>query len=972
MRTDDVSTSPTSRAAARCSRPRLALALALVIAALVPATSAHASLRAPGLLSPAPNVTVPSVPAITWGAVRGATQYEYQLAADRRFASIVLGSGKGRGTSRTANLAATLDKTIPDGDYFWRVRAIDKKARAGRWSRARSFTKSWATAPQLLGPSDALSVSWPSLPLVLSWSSVPYAAKYNVTIATDPQLSSPVLGSLASPQQTQATVFALPSTLAPGPYYWGVTPVDAEGIKGRPSRVGSFVWNWPTATPTRFTDLSDDPGVVDPQLSWDPAPGAARYEVEINPADGFPVGSKVCCTDLTIGTSLSPTKILGNNTYHWRVRAIDSDGNAGQWNVGPDFTKTFDQVAGQSSITGLRVGDNTTDKLPGSPPSTSSPVIQWDPVPGATGYEVQGYPWTGTGCDVTNSDTTKTWNDFTATNAWTPLSQTTPPTNPGPGPSAWGRPEKGNMPAVGTTYCVRVLAYTDDEGLTKDPLNKPAVISRWTELAPAFTLTSAAVTAGTIGETPAGAYAGPAGSTPRNPVFRWQPVDNAGGYYVVVARDPSFTDVIDYAFTRVPAYAPRFGVSRIHRTKTYADETTSYYWAVIPSDQYGGTVSSNELPPDYGNPQSFEKASVPPALLAPAGGADVTTQPTFRWKAAEGARSYQLQVSQDPSFGNPIDDVTTTSTAYTSSATYPADTVLYWRVRANADSGVGLAWSGTDTFQRRLPVPVPSTGNPTGGENIPVVSWSPVPGAVSYGVNVDQVDGTSKDFTVRSTAFSPTLWYGTGIWRWRVRANFPTGTGATTVAGGYFGPQDFLRLLGAPKGAVGVKQGAHIIVSWDPDPAATRYQVDLSPTNSFSTIVESTRTDSVQWAPALTSPAIRGKPLYWRVAAVDSGNNVGAYASGKIGSLKALRLRLVGHAPRRGRRSRVTLSVSDNKRRRLRGVLVRLSGVGIDSVSHRSGRRGKVTFTIRPRRGMLVFRGTARGYRTARYRLKVR
>src|SRR5207248_10691213 len=100
----------------------------------------------------------------------------------------------------------------------------------------------------------------------------------------------------------------------------------------------------PTSTIPIVADLNPDARDFDPCFSWSPIPGAARYEVEINSAADFPAGSKWCCSTATIGTSLAPLKVLGNNGYYWRVRAIDANGHAGQWNSGPPFTKQFDSV----------------------------------------------------------------------------------------------------------------------------------------------------------------------------------------------------------------------------------------------------------------------------------------------------------------------------------------------------------------------------------------------------------------------------------------------------------------------------------------------------------------------------------------------------------------------------------------------------------------------------------------------------
>ena len=65
-----------------------------------------------------------------------------------------------------------------------------------------------------------------------------------------------------------------------------------------------------------------------------------------------------------------------------------------------------------------------------------------------------------------------------------------------------------------------------------------------------------------------------------NPLFIWNPIAGKQSYWVIVAKDPSFTNIIDYAFTRVPGLR---GPDRQTQPPTYLDETTSYYWVVLPS-----------------------------------------------------------------------------------------------------------------------------------------------------------------------------------------------------------------------------------------------------------------------------------------------------------------------------------------------------------------------------------------------------
>ena len=191
--------------------------------------------RAPALAGPADDARVAAVPSFSWSPIKTAAKYEFQLSADRDFGSVVLGQGKG--SFQTLNTFATIEKTLPNGTYFWRVRAIDKRDDAGPWSRTRTLTISWSDRPTLLGPAPGATVSYPSTPLVLRWSRVPHAYKYLVEISTDPALASPIVRGLGGGvPETSGTVLAPPGTLTPGRYYWAVTPEDSEKHKGVRSR----------------------------------------------------------------------------------------------------------------------------------------------------------------------------------------------------------------------------------------------------------------------------------------------------------------------------------------------------------------------------------------------------------------------------------------------------------------------------------------------------------------------------------------------------------------------------------------------------------------------------------------------------------------------------------------------------------------------------------------------------------------
>jgi predicted RecA/RadA family phage recombinase len=1020
--------------------PVTLLAVALTLCAAVASGAAvkkrkPASLAAPALQSPANDAESNFVPAFTWASVKGAERYEFQLSADGAFRSIV--NGPGQGSFQTKNAAASINKALSDGNYFWRVRAVNAQGDAGKWSKTRTLRKTWSQPPALTAPATATTINYPD-PVVLSWSTVPRAYKYEVEVATDPALGSPAPG-FSKPVETSGTDFAIGLSLSAGRYYWAVTPLDGQKHKGQRSAVGSFDISWPSATQTRVEDLNSDPRVYDPQFSWNSVPGAARYEVEINSSDDFAPGSKVCCKDPTTGTSLSPTKVLPNNTgpgggYFWRMRAIDVDGNAGVWNVGSGFPKYFSPTT-IPSVPNLRLVDHTTTVPQVGIPEVENPVIAWDPAPGASSYEIQVAPVSefattfvsAAGTTVTVGSTARMvpnsrihfangearrivsvvsgsqltidsalasspapgsevwiaygfcnwtpgqfdpefWSLRTAATAWSPLSSSWSLASPVGSVFTQVTYDSNKHLVDGESYCVRVRARGDRDA------NGAEVVSAWTELGnflsatPTFEYSAPpGTTCSPMAPTQSSDYLTPAFGTvsPRLPFFAWKPVPGACSYYVVVARDESFTDVVDIGLTRDPEYAPRANSG----PRTYPDESSSYFWAVIPSPQLnGGGVFTS---PENNAPHQFQKRSVPPALVGPAEGATVTTQPSFRWTAAEGAREYRLQVAQDPSFSDPIEDVTTNATAFTSSSTYPADTVLYWRVRANDENKIGLAWSQVRTFRRELPAPVPSADNPSGGRTIAVLRWSPVEGAVSYDMHVDQPDGTQKDFTVRSTAFTPVVHYGTGVWQWKVRANFPKlPFGATP--GAYTARQSFTRFIGSPAGARGVSNSGRMVLSWDPIEMAKSYKVEISNSSSFTLPVETTTTDNTSYAPKQTHPAFAdGGTLYWRVASVDEGNNVGGYTSGTFSLPKRIKVTVTGLL-RKGAKGAVKVKVTDARGRTVSKAKVRVTGAGIGGVAKRSSKRGIVTFKLRPRRkGNISFLASKGGYRSGNAVLRV-
>ena len=265
----------------------------------------------------------------------------------------------------------------------------------------------------------------------------------------------------------------------------------------------------------------------------------------------------------------------------------------------------------------------------------------------------------------------------------------------------------------------------------------------------------------------------------------------------------------------------------------------------------------------------------------------------FQWSPVLGARRYRLQVAQNPTFSNPIDDVVTDSTAYTSNTTYPSDTTLYWRVRADAENGtstmVGLTWSRGRDVQEAAAQAGARPGQPD--ERVapaddplerrcraqsPTTSTSSSPTATtSTFTNIPAPAGTFTKMT------------GVGVATWQVRANFPTDSSAV-VHGPYSLPGTFTHTIPQPANPAEEAGDRRLLFSWDPRPRADHYRVQVSTRADFLTTVENVNTQTTAYAPLLTSGAYTaGGTFYWRVAVVDTDTNTGDFTAAHSFTLPA-------------------------------------------------------------------------------------
>jgi hypothetical protein len=472
-------------------------------------------------------------------------------------------------------------------------------------------------------------------------------------------------------------------------------------------------------------------------------------------------------------------------------------------------------------------------------------------------------------------------------------------------------------------------------------------------------------------------------TTGMNPLFTWKPILGKNSYWVIVAKDPSFTTIVDYAITRIPAYAVRTGSQPL----TYDDEETSYYWVVLPATGTNGSGAPGN--PAFGAYADFLKQTTQPGLLGPANGASFAGQPTFQWTSIFGARRYRVQVDNETTFSTPIDDQRTASTAYTSLKTYQSAQTYYWRVAPEDENNKGLTWSETRSFQIALPAPAMTTADFGTGEAPPVISWSSVPGAVSYTLDVQEPDGDHSQFSgFPSTASSWQRLTGVGIMTLKVRAEFPTASTFSTISGPWSDPAIFTHTIREPTTPASDAGQNRLLLSWDAKTGMKNYKVQISAREDFSPYIENKTTDNPRYAPTLISSTYTpGGHFWWRVAAVDADGNVGDWATRTFDlpplassttppptTSGTFRLSAKGY-PVKGRYKYVYITVRDSASlAAIRWASVRASGAGVTKTTKLTNSSGVATFYLKATRypGTVTFQVSKSGYATKYLYRKVR
>jgi len=217
------------------------------------------------------------------------------------------------------------------------------------------------------------------------------------------------------------------------------------------------------------------------------------------------------------------------------------------------------------------------------------------------------------------------------------------------------------------------------------------------------------------------------GDFTNRPAFSWTPVIGATFYRLEFSRDETFApaSIVRSYETLSTTYQPEYKLT-----------DGLYFWRVVPwqdgvPDWDGRPSAHRSITLDY-------NTVFRPTLISPADHSQPEFTPTFRWSSVRGAEKYYIEISTDPTFAGVV-PIPTYATSYTPTKPLENNTDYFWRVRVMSGNSQSKIYSDTWQF-RKMWYRKPVLLTPTQGyqyANDTFFSWTPVPGAASYRIEVD-------------------------------------------------------------------------------------------------------------------------------------------------------------------------------------------------------------------------------------------
>jgi hypothetical protein len=807
----------------------------------------------PTLVYP-PNQLVPSIGDdfyYQWTPVQHATRYQLDMGTDPNFSPGTYETCVTAQTTYTGGYEAGDDCMPSQGQsFFWRVKALDlPKGVEGIYSDTDPLTVGnqagrfvYDSGPvQLTSPANDPSGASPLDVPTLRWNPAETAERYRVIIEGDQ--------GVVVDTNTYALSYTPSDRLDPaqGPYYWTVQAVDADN---HTSPRYSGRWFQVTATtpggvePLEPLAIDSEPvGMRFPSLSWQPLEGAHHYKLSVSETPGFVLpesATPVLARELEYAAVTDNSSyFMRPGTYTWWVTAYTQQ----DVSLGTGSTSTFTltepaAVGGQRiALDGMALDADTTcaaalanagafcDGVP------ATPVLDWDPVPGAGVYLL----YLAEDPDFTN----RTLNPFAVTinSRWTPtLSDLTALAD--------------NQSGEAYYWFVRPCG-----GLSPNVMCGPDPISQTDAATNAFRKISPKVVQG--------APAHESKQTGTEVTFSWEDyrttnsaVFFAGGaaashqsgmtYRLQVSQNASITDsntIDDVTVDQTTYTAP---------AKTYPEG--DLWWRVQAIDAKGNRLAwsdvrklTKETPAN-----NLDPTPVPPAVdpetvdpgTFPAYNQHVTGELPFRWQAKDFDVTWKLEIYKNDdttlSAGNRVLSTTTKQAAFVPPTSLaPSSEPYRWRVLRYDVTGAESKgrWSDLGRFyvdERSLTLTSPDDGS-SQAPNGPVLSWLPYTAGTGQATKYSVEVRTAANAVYESVgATAATSWataknYVTGTYTWKVTAYDASGNVMGRSAPRTFTVDTALHAvtptqIAAPAGAEVGRTLTSTPPTWDQTDVAMTYQ----------------------------------------------------------------------------------------------------------------------------------------------------
>ncbi len=294
-----------------------------------------------------------------WNPVTGADGYRLDVASDISFGAGTFLSGfqdKDVSGVTTYSISGLTEGT----NYYYRVRAYD-----GSGTSTNSNLITALTLPQVPVATVATSVGGTSFSA--NWNSVTGATKYYLDVSTDAGFGA---GTFVAGYQdidvNNVTTYSITPLTINTNYYYRVRSYNGSGLSGNSNTINVLT---APAVPTATAATSS--GGYSFNANWNSVINATKYYLDVSTDVGFGAGSfETDYENKDVGnvTTYSVTWISGEITHYYRVRSSNGSGISGN----------------SGTITVLGVPNATSAAII----NTTSFSANWDGVAGIVGYRL--------------------------------------------------------------------------------------------------------------------------------------------------------------------------------------------------------------------------------------------------------------------------------------------------------------------------------------------------------------------------------------------------------------------------------------------------------------------------------------------------------------------------------------------------------------------------------------------------------